>query len=268
MTHMIDWVEANGTWLRFADEGAGDATVVLVHEMGGTLDSWDDVVPYLSQTYRVLRYDMRGFGLSQKIFGSYTLDDAISDLAGFIDAFDLKGPVALVGGAVGAGVSMRVAALRPGQIKALVAMGPATEIAEERQAGTRAMPDRIASLGIRRLIDESVAPGSFPEHLRSDPERYRRFRAQQASMDPESFAATFEMLLGGVYQPYFSQIACPTLVIAGEFDKVRTPEMVAPVARQIPGARYAVIPSGHFMAVQTPELVGEMIAGFLGEVLP
>jgi 3-oxoadipate enol-lactonase len=268
MMHKIDWIDSNGVWLRFAEDGKGDATVILVHEMGGTLDSWDEVVPYLSENYRVLRYDMRGYGLSQKVFGSYTLDDAISDLTGFIDAFDLKGPIALVGGAVGAGVSMRVAALRPEQIKALVAMAPATEIAEERLANTRAMPDRIASLGSRRLIDEAIAPGSFPEILRDNPERYRRFRAQQASMDPESFAATFTMLLEGVYRPYFRQIECPTLVVAGEYDKVRTPAMVEQVASEIPGARYEVIPSGHFMAIQTPELVGELLASFLEEKMP
>jgi 3-oxoadipate enol-lactonase len=56
-------------------------------------------------------------------------------------------------------------------------------------------------------------------------------------------------------------------VIAGEFDKTRPPAMVEPVARAIPGARFDVLPSCHFMAMQAPELVGKKIAGFLGEVL-
>jgi 3-oxoadipate enol-lactonase len=269
--HKVDWVQANGTWLRFAEDGAGVATaiatVVLVHEMGGTLDSWDEVVPHLSSKYRVLRYDMRGFGLSQKIFGQYTVDDAIGDLVGFIDAMKVQGPLALVGAAVGGGVTMRVAAQIPERISALVALAPATEIAPERQAGARAMPGRIAELGIRRLVDEQIAPGSYPEQLRDNPERFRRFQAQQSSMDPESFAATFGMLLEAKYLPYLSGIKCPTMVIAGEFDKTRPPAMLEPVARAIPGARFEVLPSCHFMAMQAPDLVGKMIAGFLGERL-
>jgi len=266
--HKIDWVQANGTWLRFAEDGAGDATVILIHEMGGTLDSWDEVVPHVADNYRVLRYDMRGFGLSQKIFGRYTVDDAISDLVGFIDAMGVRGPLALVGGAVGAGVAMRVAAMLPGRVSALIALAPATEIAAERQAGAKAMPARIAELGIRHLVDNQIAPGSYPEHLRDNPERVRRFHAQQSSMDPESFAATFTMLLEAEYLPYLGSIACPTLVIAGEFDKVRTPATVEPVAQAIPGARFEVIPSGHFMAVQTPDLVGRKVAAFLAEIMP
>ena len=265
--HNVDWIQANGAWLRFAREGTGPSTVVLVHEMGGTLDSWDEVVPHLVERHQVLRYDMRGFGLSQKIFGRYTVDDAIGDLVGFIDAMGVSGPLALVGCAVGGGVAMRVAAMLPDRVNALVAMAPATEIAPERQAGARAMPARIAELGIRRLVDEQIAPGSYPEHLRENPERFRRFQAQQSSMDPESFAATFGMLLEAEYLPYLPAIRCPTLVIAGEFDKVRSPAMVEQVAQAIPGSRFEVIPACHFMTVQAPELVGKRVASFLIETM-
>jgi 3-oxoadipate enol-lactonase len=208
--HKVEWVQANGTWLRFAEDGVSAAsakgTIVLVHEMGGTLDSWDEVVPYLAERYRVLRYDMRGFGLSQKIFGPYTIDDAMSDLVGLIDAVKVSGPLALAGAAVGGGIAMRVAAQLPERVGALVALAPATEIAPERQAGTRALQARIPEWGIRRLVDEQIAPGSYPEQLRNNPERFRRFQAQQSSMDPESFAATFGMLLEAKYLPYLGGI--------------------------------------------------------------
>ena len=42
--------------------------------------------------------------------------------------------------------------------------------------------------------------------------------------------------------------------------------MVEPVARAIPGARFKVLPTGHYAAPQTPELIVETIEGFLGEV--
>ena len=264
--HRVDWIESNGHWLRYAADGSGENTVVLVHEMGGTLDSWDEVVPYLSDRYRVLRYDMRGFGMSEKIFGDFTLEDAIDDLTGFLDAMGVTGPVALAGCAVGAGISIRVAAKLPDQVKALVAMAPATEIPPERVEAAKAFPAKLAEKGARRLVYEDIAPGNYPEALRTDSARFRRFLAQQTSVDPNAFSATYMMLLSGSYRPYFEKITCPTLVVAGEYDKGRTPEVVEPVAKAIPGARFRIVPSGHFMAVQTPEVIGTMLREFFDEV--
>ena len=63
----MNWIEVNGTSLRYELSGSGKTTLVLVHEMGGTLDSWDQVLPALNNTRQVLRYDTRGAGLSEKI---------------------------------------------------------------------------------------------------------------------------------------------------------------------------------------------------------
>ncbi len=60
----MNWIEVNGTSLRYEVTGAGPSTLVLIHEMGGTLDSWDQVLPALNASRRVVRYDTRGAGLS------------------------------------------------------------------------------------------------------------------------------------------------------------------------------------------------------------
>ena len=58
----MQWLELADTALRYDVSGSGPTTLVLVHEMGGTLDSWDHVMPMLNQSRRVLRYDTRGAG--------------------------------------------------------------------------------------------------------------------------------------------------------------------------------------------------------------
>jgi 3-oxoadipate enol-lactonase len=55
-------------------------------------------------------------------------------------------------------------------------------------------------------------------------------------------------------------------VIAGAFDRVRPPPLVEPVARAISGARYAVLETGHYAPVQTPELYARTIGDFLDSV--
>ena len=60
----MNFVEANGVSLRYAVEGVGPP-VVLIHEMGGTMESWGLVAPLLASTRRVVRYDTRGAGFSE-----------------------------------------------------------------------------------------------------------------------------------------------------------------------------------------------------------
>src|SRR5579863_7400752 len=91
----MNWIEVNGTSLRYELSGSGKTTLVLVHEMGGTLDSWDQVLPALNNTRQVLRYDTRGAGLSEKIGGKVTFDDMADDLAALLDAIGIKSKVAL-----------------------------------------------------------------------------------------------------------------------------------------------------------------------------
>src|SRR6476620_2682309 len=97
----MNWIEVNGTSLRYELSGSGKTTLVLVHEMGGTLDSWDQVLPALNNSRQVLRYDTRDAGLSEKIHGKVTFDDMADDLAALLDAHGIKGKVAVAGTAVG-----------------------------------------------------------------------------------------------------------------------------------------------------------------------
>jgi len=53
------------------------------------------------------------------------------------------------------------------------------------------------------------------------------------------------------------------LVIGGQYDRGRPPSVVEPVARAIPGAKFKVLPTGHYAGLQTPELMAAEIAGFL-----
>ena len=76
----MNWIEVNGTSLRYELSGSGPTTLVLIHEMGGTLDSWDQGLGALNNSRQVLRYDTRGAGLSEKIGGTVTCSDMADDL--------------------------------------------------------------------------------------------------------------------------------------------------------------------------------------------
>lgn len=260
----MNFIEVNGVGLRYELTGSGERTVVLIHEMGGSLESWDEVAPRLAASRRVLRYDTRGAGLSEKARGVLSIDTMVDDLAALMDALGVAGKVSLAGVAVGGAIALHAAARLPQRIAAAVVGSPATGVAPGRRA---AVLERVAAIerdGMRSSVEDSMANGYAPE-LRRDAARFAAFRARWLGNDPASYATIYRMLAGMDLQPELATIACPVLVLGGSLDRVRPPALAEPVARSIPGARYQVLETGHYMAVATPELVAAAIGDFLDE---
>ncbi len=258
----MNWLEVNGTSLRYELTGAGPSTLVLVHEMGGTLDSWDQVLPALINTRRVLRYDTRGAGLSEKIAGSVTWDDMAGDVKALLDALQISGKVALAGIAVGAGIAAHFAATWPDRAGALVLHGPATGVAGDRRQATLDRAAAVEAGGMRGVVEASLA-ASYPPVVRHSAEDFRKFRARWLCNDPHSFAAINRMLAAADITGDLARIACPALVTAGTHDGLRPPSVIEPMSQQIPGAQFLELNSGHFASVQTPGLVSQAIHHFL-----
>jgi 3-oxoadipate enol-lactonase len=261
----MNFIEVNGVGLRYELSGRGDRTLVLIHEMGGSLESWDQVAPVLADNRRVLRYDTRGAGLSEKVRGTLSIDTMVDDLASLMDALGITRKVALAGIAVGGAIALHAAVRIPQRISAAIVGSPATGIAPDRRAAVLARVERIEREGMRVAVDDSMANG-YPPELRTDPVRFAAFRARWLGNDPASYAAIYRMLAGTDLQGELPRIACPVLVLGGRLDRTRPPALVEPVARLIPGARYQVLETSHYMAVATPELIATTIGVFLDSV--
>ena len=261
----MDFIEANGVGLRCELSGSGERTLVLVHEMGGSLESWDDVAPRFAKSRRVLRYDTRGAGLSQKARGELTFPTMADDIAALLDHFAITGKVALAGVAVGGAIALQFAARYPARTSAVAVGSPATGMAAERRAPALERVARIEAAGMALAVEDSMLNGYAPE-LRGDIKRFERFRARWLGNDPSSYATIYRMLAAADMQDELAGLTCPVLVIGGSLDRVRPPAVAKSVVKAIPGARYVEIRTGHYMAVQTPELFSDTIEEFLTSV--
>src|SRR2546421_1378326 len=87
----VPFMDANGISIHYQTAGQGPS-VVLLHEMGGTLDSWDGIFPALTHHYRVLRYDQRGSGLTEKVRTPITTEMLVADMEAMLQATDLPPP--------------------------------------------------------------------------------------------------------------------------------------------------------------------------------
>jgi 3-oxoadipate enol-lactonase len=261
----VDFIETNGVALRYELSGKGEHTLVLVHEMGGSLESWDDIAPRFAATRQVLRYDTRGAGLSQKVRGELTLDMMADDIAALLDTLAISGKVAVAGIAVGGAIALHFAARYPKRTSAVVVGSPATGIAAERRAPALERLAKIEAAGMAFAVEDSMQNGYAPE-LRDDIRRFERFRARWLGNDPSSYAAIWRMLAGADMQSELAGLSCPVLVIGGSLDRVRPASVAESIAKSIPGARYVEVRTGHYMAVQTPDLIADCIDNFLKAV--
>jgi 3-oxoadipate enol-lactonase len=259
----MDFVEVNGTALRYEVTGSSPSTLVLIHEMGGTLESWDLVLPHLSQGRRILRYDTRGAGLSQKIRAPLSIDTMADDLVALMDRLGIN-KAALAGVAVGGAIALHTAVRHAERVSAVVASSPAVSVAADKHAALLARVEKMEREGLQTVID--ALDNGYPAELRTDAERFASFRARWLGGDPISYGAIYRMLIATDLQPELSHIGCPVLLTAGALDRVRPPHLVEPVAQAIPGARYATLQAAHYAPVQTPELYAQTVGEFLALV--
>ncbi len=123
---------ANGVSLYYELAGQAGPPVVLLHEMGGTQDSWDKVAPGLSGRFRTLRYDQRGSGLSEKVRQPFDNDTLVDDLEAVLRELKLDPPYHVVTVAAAATQALRFMERHPDAIGRLVLCNPAPGVDASR----------------------------------------------------------------------------------------------------------------------------------------
>ncbi len=83
--------EINGS-LRYELRGEGKPTLILCHELGGSLESWSEAARLLQPHFRILLWDQRGAGLSEKIVEARPLERHADDLERLVAALGLRQP--------------------------------------------------------------------------------------------------------------------------------------------------------------------------------
>jgi pimeloyl-ACP methyl ester carboxylesterase len=256
-------IPSNQTNLYYEEQGEGP-TLVFIHGLGSSTRDWEYQVPEFARHYRVITFDLRGHGQSDKPAGPYTMPMLASDLAGLLKGLQLS-TVHLAGMSLGGGVAFQFVLDHPEMVKTLTiinsgpSLGGTPEQAKqevERRAGI------VKQLGMRAM-GEALSPALFPkpEHVALR----ETFVARWAENDPQAYIEATRSMLGWNVTDQLGSIACPTLILAADQD-------YSPVAAKeaytalIPNAQLVVIPDAHHaLPLECPEKFNAALAGFLAE---
>ncbi|MGK8204848.1 alpha/beta fold hydrolase [Burkholderia cenocepacia] len=257
----LNWLEVNGAVIRYELRRGESLPTILIHEMGGALESWDRVWSLLPANQTLLRYDTRGSGLSEKLLEAPDIDTHADDLAELLDALGIVEPVVLAGVAVGAGIAIRFAARYPQRVRALVAMAPACGVAPEARDATLARATMIREHGLRDVIP-SLLERTWPPALQTDASWYEAFRNRWLTADAASFAAIFAMLAKMNLDQDIARLPERSVLVAGSYDDLRPPREIDRLSAFADHVQSIHVASGHFMSLQSPKWVATLIQEF------
>lgn len=258
----MPFIDVNGVSLNYELAGVGGRSVVLLHELGGTLQSWDAVAPQLGKRLRVLRYDQRGAGLSEKVRQDFTNDMLVDDFAALAKALGLTPPYSFVTVAAAATQALRFLERHPDQVSALVLCNPAPGVDPSRAAALDQRAAFATREGMRASLPTTLAI-SYPPTL-GDRAAYEAYLGRYLANDPVGFGLGFRALARTNMLHMLPQIRCPTMVVAGRHDTVRPHAGTAELAKKIPGAQFELLDdAGHFMPAQGPLSLLALLEDFL-----
>ena len=262
MTDRIEsWTECNGVSLRYAISGRGQLSLVLFHGLGSTLEAWEPVARRLETDFRVLRFDQRGAGLSEKVRQPFTLADLVADTEALIAATGLPPPFNLASLAAGATIALSLAARRPAETRALGLCAPATGSTPERAQLLIERSDRAMRDGIRAVVEASLAR-SWPLAMRQDGPAFDAYRARLLAADPVTYAFANRVLATADLERVITSLDIPCLLIGGRHDVMRPPGTLQALADRMKRARLDVIDAPHIMIVHSPDAVADALGAF------
>ena len=259
------YIPVEGGRLYYESIGRG-YPLVLLHAGIAHLRMWDDQVPALSAHFRVIRYDLRGFGRSIDAAAPFA---HVADLLAVLDSLGLV-RARLLGCSKGAGISLDFAVAHPDRVSALVLVGGAPTGYEGTSGPPRQWDemvvaykagdfDRAAELETQIWFDgASRAPEQMDSAVR---ERVRAMDRQALEREALNDAHT-QPAAPNIER--LAEVQVPVLVLVGDLDD---PDLVAAagyMAARFPQGQHATLPgTAHLPNLEQPETFNRLVLDFL-----
>ena len=239
-------------------------TVVFVNSLGSDLRIWDGVVEALAAArIGVVRYDLRGHGLSDLGTPPSRMEAHIDDLAALMDRLSIE-RATICGISVGGMIALGLSHRRPDKVGALMlcCTGHLIGTAESWNARIAAVEQGgIASIA-EAVLQRWFSPATYGEGGGG----LSLMRNMLARTPAAGYAATCAALRDADLTEAARAVHVPTLCVAGENDGSTPPELVRTLSGLIPGSQFRLIANtGHLPCVERPEELAELMLSFLRE---
>ena len=249
----------DGTRIAYESHGIGSLKVLVLHGWGGSASYWRDLVSHLNlEGLQIFAPSYRGHGDSDKPSAGYTLDQFANDVLAVADAEGARRFV-LVGFSMSGKFAQRIAAVHPERVLGLVLIAPVP-------ASAFPVPPEMAKAWCDTQHDRNAAFNTILAPFTKVPVKRE---LTELFLDDFGKAARIGLeetlnICGLSFVEQAKKIRIPTLVLAGSYDPLLTPDMLkSTILAQIAGARIVTLPCGHEIPQEMPEQTAALLEAFV-----
>lgn len=259
-------VPVPGGELYYETAGSGEP-VVFVHGNAGDLRHWDLQFEALADDFRVIRYDVRGFGRSTDPMPGVPFSHH-DDLAALLDHLDVE-RAHVAGWSMGSGIAIDFALAFPERTASLISVGPwvngfSSDAAREMSSQMGAVFRAGREEGSEAAVAAWAAAPFWVSTVR-DPEagdRFRRIAAAQSFVPSAGPSPRVPLRPPAVDRT--EEIAAPTLIVTAEYDIPADVEVADLLERTVADAqRVNMAGTGHLMHMERPDEFNSIVRDFV-----
>lgn len=264
-------VNSNGIQLYYEDTDPENAKglkpLVLISGLGYGLWVWHKMVPHLAEHFRVIRFDNRGAGQTDKPEGAYTAQMLAADAVGLLDALEIEKAI-IFGHSMGGFIAQAIAIDYPQRVEQLILS--ATNFGGPNHAPIT--PEALAVLTNREgdpvdLVKRGVTVACSPGFAEKNPEVLQELVDYRLSnpVPPAAYQSQFAIGVAlmpeeAAFEQHLPKVTAPTLILFGQHDKVVPPMNAELLAKQLPNASIAILPdAGHLYPMEAPEVAAKTV---------
>ena len=255
----------DGLTINYRIEGNGPETVVLVNGLADDLETWGGQMPALLEAgYRVLRFDNRGIGLSDKPLGPYTTATFAADTKALVDHLAIT-DFHLLGVSMGGMIAQEYALAHPGDLRSVTlactyaAPGPFCS----RMFALWA--DMAGVMGVPTVMRDVTLWAFTPGFFETRPDDAYEFETAMRFIDQPipAYLAQLHSIQTHDATERLGSLSVPTLVLAGETDILIPVELSRQLHSLIPNAQWATTAGGHACLWEYPDQFNRAFLSFL-----
>lgn len=258
---------STGINVHYEEQGSGEP-LILIMGTSGAIGTWAEFEDRFAQNYRVITFDNRGIGETDRGDGDISVRSMAEDVAALMDALQIP-QAHILGWSLGSAVAQELAINYPDHVKSLILYSTwgrcdgfqAAVITSLRYPYAQGDLDVAATATGLAFSPETLDRPDLPEFLapvlRGLPQSEVQIQTTVEQWDADLAHDTLDRL---------AQIKTPTLVVVGEQDLLTPPWQSKKVADAIPGAEFHLLEGSntpHFLHFEQPEVLANLMLTFL-----
>lgn len=274
------WEKIEGRWINLIDIGSGPP-LLFVHGLCGCWQNWLENICHFARDHRVIALDLPGFGHSEMPVKPISIPGYARTLDLLYDALGIES-APFVGNSMGGFIGAELAISRPERVERLCLVAAAClsveHIRTERRTGLRHRAENAAFFCVAWCATRSPRMMLRPRLrqavlmlVAAHPDRLpgSLIAEQVGGAGTEGFQGALDALTNYSIRDRLGEIACPTLIVWGEKDRIVPVRDAAELERRIPDTRKVIYPdTGHLAMIERPTQFNAELRAFIEEEPP